>query len=296
MNYHGLLVIDKPSGITSRDAVDRAQKWFPRGTRIGHTGTLDPLASGVLVLCIGAATRLTEYVQAMPKVYRAEITLGATSDTDDADGVITPTHDVPVPTRAEIEQQLGAFLGEIPQVPPAYSAAKVTGRRAYALARQGMDVQLASRVVRIDRINIVRFEYPQLEIVVHCGKGTYIRSIARDLGQRLGCGGYISALRRAQIGWFNEADAIALDADANSARQRLQPLWRALQQDAPIQVSDADAAKLLQGQRLAKPAGAIQDAGEIVVSDSAGRLCAVTKIVDGWLMPLKVLVLERANQ
>src|SRR6266542_4970592 len=135
--YNGLLVIDKPTGITSRAAVDRAQAWFPRGTRIGHTGTLDPLATGVLVLCIGIATRLTEYVQLMRKVYRAHIMLGAASDTDDADGTISPLSlaegsgvKAALPTREQLDQELSAFIGTIDQVPPAYSAAKVTGRRA----------------------------------------------------------------------------------------------------------------------------------------------------------------------
>lgn len=291
-NYHGILVIDKPSGITSRDAVDRAQTWFPRGTRIGHTGTLDPLASGVLVLCIGVATRLTEYVQAMTKVYRAGITLGATSDTDDADGAISPTLDAQVPTREQLDLQLRGFLGKIDQIPPVYSATKVTGRRAYALARQGKNVQLESRPVRIDRIDVARFDYPHLDIVVRCGKGTYIRSLARDLGQRLGCGGYISELRRQEVGWFSEADAVSLDVDAETARAKMLPVWRAFQSEPPIQLSDAEATKLLQGQRIAIPHGAQARIGEIVVVDTAGRLLAITEIVDGWLAPRKVLVLE----
>src|SRR5437588_7324468 len=129
--YHGLLVLDKPGGLTSRDAVDRALRWFPRGTRLGHTGTLDPLATGVLVLCAGVATRLTQYVQDMAKTYRTCLRLGARSDTDDADGTVTP---VPVgrpPERAEVLARLGEFVGALDQVPPAYSAARVTGRRAY---------------------------------------------------------------------------------------------------------------------------------------------------------------------
>src|SRR2546421_9201317 len=124
MKYHGLLVLDKPAGLTSRDVVDRAQRWFPSGTRLGHTGTLDPLATGVLVLCVGVATRLTEYVQRMTKTYRAGIVLGATSDTADADGVTTPVPVEHPPARREVEQALKTFIGEIEQVPPAYSAAR----------------------------------------------------------------------------------------------------------------------------------------------------------------------------
>src|SRR5215470_17408950 len=129
--FEGLLVLDKPGGMTSREAVDRALRWFPRGTRIGHTGTLDPLATGVLVLCVGSATRLTEYVQQMSKVYQTTVRLGARSDTDDADGTITPVEGVTPPTREQLEQCLQEFLGEIEQVPPAFSAAKVSGQRAY---------------------------------------------------------------------------------------------------------------------------------------------------------------------
>src|SRR6184192_1951252 len=129
--FHGLLVLDKPGGLTSREAVDRALRWFPRGTRVGHTGTLDPLATGVLVLCAGSATRLTEYVQQMAKTYRTTVRLGARSDTDDADGTVTPAAGARPLARGEMEQAVATFIGEIEQVPPAFSAAKVTGKRAY---------------------------------------------------------------------------------------------------------------------------------------------------------------------
>ena len=141
----GLLVLDKPGGVTSRDAVDRALRWFPRGTRIGHTGTLDPLATGVLVLCLGAATRLAEYVQRMSKTYRAGLRLGARSDTDDADGVVTPVDRRRRRLSTTVAAALAGFVGEIDQTPPAFSAAKVAGRRAYDLARQGLEVDLRPR-------------------------------------------------------------------------------------------------------------------------------------------------------
>src|SRR5207237_473626 len=143
----GLLVLDKPHDLTSRAAVDRAMRWFPRGTKLGHTGTLDPLATGVLVLCIGRATRLTEFVQEMPKIYLTEITLGARSATDDAEGPITPVEIASPPSRAAIEAALPTFVGMIDQVPPAFSAAKLAGRRAYDLAREGRATELATRSV-----------------------------------------------------------------------------------------------------------------------------------------------------
>jgi tRNA pseudouridine55 synthase len=289
-NLDGLLVIDKPGGITSRAAVDRAQGWFPRGTRIGHTGTLDPLATGVLVLCVGMATRLTEYVQRMPKLYRAGILLGAASDTDDADGVITPTPDALAPPRERIERELSAFAGTIAQVPPAYSAAKVTGRRAYQLARKGQEVSLAPRLITIERIDILDYAYPRLDILVRCGKGTYIRSLARDLGKQLGCGGYIASLRRLEIGAFTERDALSLQATAAEARLRLLPCQDALTDLLPITLSNADAVRLLHGQHIAVPISPAESSGaEMTVFDDAGRLIAIAKVVDGMLISSKVL-------
>src|SRR5262249_23311126 len=161
-------------GITSREAVNRVQRQLPRGTRIGHAGTLDPLATGVLVVCIGAATRLTEYVQQMEKEYRTDLVLGATSTTDDADGEIAPLTELRVVSRELVVKNLRQFIGTIEQVPPAFSAAKVAGRRAYDLARQGDPVILGPRLVRIDSIDVVHYDYPDLTLQVQCGKGTYI--------------------------------------------------------------------------------------------------------------------------
>jgi tRNA pseudouridine55 synthase len=271
---NGLLVIDKPAGITSRDAVDRAQRWFPPGTRLGHTGTLDPLATGVLVLCVGNATRLAEYVQRMPKTYRAGIVLGARSDTDDADGTITPATAVTPPTPAQLDQHLQAFVGAIEQVPPAFSAAKVTGRRAYDLARRGKEVSLAPRVVTVHAIDVRRFEFPRLDLEVRCGKGTYIRSLARDLGERLGCGGYIRELRRNRVGCFDESAAGSLDMNAEAARQAVLPVALAVS-DLPRRVlSPAEATRFRQGQAL--PLGRFDDAAEeVALLDECGELVAV---------------------
>ena len=274
---HGLLVIDKPAGITSRDAVDRAQHWLPRGTRLGHTGTLDPLATGVLVLCVGNATRLAEYVQRMPKIYRAGIVLGARSDTDDADGTITPSPNIAPPTVAAISNDLHACVGTIEQVPPAYSAAKVTGRRAYALARKGKEVSLAARMVTIHAIDLLRYEFPLLELEVRCGKGTYIRSLARDLGERLGCGGYIQTLRRTRVGCFDVGGALALDADAATAQRSLLPLALAVSELPRRIVTATEAARVRLGQAL--PLGEFDAMGEeIALVDAAGELVAVGTI------------------
>lgn len=247
-SFDGLLVLDKPPGITSRDAVDRAQRWFPRRTRIGHTGTLDPLATGVLVLCIGSATRLTEYVQQMRKTYTTTIRLGARSDTDDAEGIITPTTSLQPPDRAAVEATLREFVGDIDQTPPTYSAAKVTGRRAYDLARKGETVELTPRRVRIHGITLIRYEYPALELEVLCGKGTYIRSLARDIGERLGCGGYVQVLRRTCVGPFLMGNAVPLDADSDTARASILPLSAAVSELRALSVDDSRIRQLRHGQ------------------------------------------------
>jgi tRNA pseudouridine55 synthase len=290
---NGLLVLDKPPGITSRDAVDRAATWFPRKTKIGHAGTLDPLATGVLVLAIGQATRLIEYVQAMPKVYRAKIRLGATSDTDDADGLITPVgqaSSLPLSGQAGslpqgvIQSALSQFLGEVEQVPPAYSAAHVDGRRAHSLARRGTEFTLAPRRVRIDCIELLAYNWPDLELEVHCGKGTYIRAIARDLGNALGVGGYVSELRRLSIGPFVAEGAVSLDVDAATALGQLLPMRMAVNDLRSISIMADEARRLRHGQTIP----AMGD-GEVAVLDASGELVAVGRVQNGTLKSAKVM-------
>jgi tRNA pseudouridine55 synthase len=285
----GLLVLDKPGGITSRDAVDRAQRWFPRRTRVGHTGTLDPLATGVLVLCLGVATRLTEYVQRMGKTYRSTFRLGAHSDTDDADGTVTPVREAPAPSEADVRARLAGFVGEIEQTPPVYSAAKVTGRRAYDLARRGADVALAPRRVQIYGIDILAYNYPLLDVEVRCGKGTYIRSLARDVGERLGCGGLVEVLRRTRVGPFSADAAVSLEASAEAARAALLPLDSAVAELPRVTLPAAEARRLRNGQSVSLNVAIT--AGECAVFDAAGALLAVGVFDPGrrLLSPAKVL-------
>ncbi len=276
----GLLVVDKPAGITSREAVDRALRWFPRGTRMGHTGTLDPLATGVLVLCLGQATRLTEYVQRMKKTYRAGVLLGARSDTDDADGTVTQVFGAEPPTLARLHDVLDSFLGEIDQLPPAYSAARVAGQRAYDLARRGQEVALQPRRVSIYRIDVLRYAWPLLELEVLCGKGTYIRSLARDLGDRLGCGGLVQALRRTRVGPFTAEEAATLDATADAAQARVRPVLEALADLPRMTVTADEAIRLRQGQTVRLGPASRQQAaepGEAAVLDPTGGLVAVAR-------------------
>jgi tRNA pseudouridine55 synthase len=286
---HGLLVIDKPTGLTSRQAVNQASHWLPRRTRLGHTGTLDPLATGVLVLCVGVATRLADYVQRLTKMYHAVIRLGAQSDTDDADGTVTPVNVARPPTADEVASALNRFVGEIDQVPPKFSATRVMGRRAYDLSRRGKEIDLQPRRVRVDRIDLLDYSYPQLEIAVTCGKGTYIRSQARDLGLALGCGGLITALRRTQVGPFTADNALSLDADATTARSALRPLADALVALPRVAITDAEVERLRHGLAI-DCAESPAESGELAVFDTAGRLVAVARIdASRQLQPIKVL-------
>jgi tRNA pseudouridine55 synthase len=286
----GLLILDKPSGITSRYAVDRALRWFPRGTRMGHTGTLDPLATGVLALCLGSATRLTEYVQRMSKTYRAGVRLGARSDTDDADGTITTVSTAVPPDLEAITRRAAEFIGTIAQVPPAYSAAKVTGRRAYDLARGGEEVTLRPRPVQIYRIDVLSYAWPDLELAVHCGKGTYIRSLARDLGECLGCGGYVQALRRTRVGPFTAEAALSLDTDSATARGKLLPAELAVAELPRVELPPAAGRRLCQGQAVLLPDGINGEEVAVFAADT-GALLAVAAVDEQrrTLRPAKVM-------
>jgi tRNA pseudouridine55 synthase len=288
---NGLLVLDKPGGMTSRDAVNRVQKWFPRKTKIGHTGTLDPLATGVLVVCVGAATRLAGYVQAMGKSYASRFRLGATSTTDDADGEVTETSAPPVPTRAQVDAALARFVGSIEQLPPVVSALKIDGRRAHDLARQGKDVQLVARPVRIDAIRVTGFEWPWLDVEVDCGKGTYIRSIARDLGAALGCGGLVQTLRRTRIGCYLVEDAVTLDLDPQAVCDHLVPLASALAALPVARISTDALIRFRQGQAVASLGGvAVTEGSEVVVTAGFEEVVGVAIAMrDGLVKPILVL-------
>lgn len=283
----GLLVLDKPGGMTSRTAVDRAQRWFPPRTRLGHTGTLDPLATGVLVLCLGQATRLTEYVQRMTKTYRTRLLLGARSDTDDADGAVVAVENAQLPAQDTLADALKAFVGSVAQTPPAYSAVKVAGRRAYDLARQGEETPLAAKTVRIDAIDLLGYEPPFLDLEVTCGKGTYIRSLGRDLGDRLGCGALVQTLRRLRVGPFSTENAVSLDASPDEARAKLRPVEEAVAELPALTLADPELQRLRQGQRVLL---ATSTGEELAVFDERKRLVAIATFDAkcGLLRPAKV--------
>ncbi len=206
----GVLVIDKPVGMTSHDVV-QAIRLGTGIRRAGHTGTLDPRASGVLVILVGPAVRLSEYVSASDKRYQAVIRLGASTDTYDADGRFTQQTSAPVNvTEHQFEETLKQFIGEIEQTPPPYSAVKVQGRRAYDMAREGEEVDLAPRKITVHHLEVLEWAPPEVVVDVHCSSGTYVRSLANDMGNALGCGGYLVGLRRTKSGRFSLRDATPL--------------------------------------------------------------------------------------
>ncbi|MCE9531129.1 MAG: tRNA pseudouridine(55) synthase TruB [Planctomycetes bacterium] len=290
LELHGILVLDKPAGMTSRDAVNRAIGWFPRKTKIGHTGTLDPLATGVLVLCIGNATRLAEYVQALDKTYRSTVIFGARSDTDDADGEITPTLDVTPVAEEAIRDALKKFIGTIEQVPPAYSAIKVAGRRAHELARKGTEVDLVARPIRIDAIEILSYSWPELRLEIRCGKGTYIRSLARDLGEQLGCGAYVNELRRTSVGSFQAEQGIKLEADHQEAWKLLLPVAAAVAHLPTVTLEGEFLTKFRHGNGVPCADG-LPEKSPIAVLDSEGVLTGIGMVDERRLLqPDKILM------
>ena len=266
MTIEGLLNLDKPLNLTSHDVVARVRR-LADTRRVGHGGTLDPLASGVLVLAVGRATRLLEYVAGQPKEYEARVRLGQITNTYDGEGEVMAQQPVRV-TRAGVEQALEQFRGEIEQVPPMYSALRKGGKRLYELARQGQEVEREARQVTIYRLEILSLERPLLTLRVRCSTGTYIRSLAHDLGQALGCGAYLSGLRRTAIGAFTLQDAAPLeDLTPDNISSRLQPPDSAVAHMPRLVVSEEQALRLAQGQRLAQGERLAQD--QLVAREAA---------------------------
>lgn len=269
----GVLVVDKPVGLTSHEVVQIIR----RGTNIrraGHTGTLDPRASGVLVVLIGPAVRLSEYVSASDKRYQAVIQLGTATDTYDADGQILSTNLVNI-SEDEFEEALQSFVGEIEQVPPPYSAVKVKGRKAYDMARKGEEVDLAPRKITVYSLELLEWAPPEVVIDVYCSSGTYIRSLANDLGKMLGCGAHLVGLRRTKSGRFTLRDAAPLRKlreafDNCTWYQYLIPAAEALSDWPAIELSSEQIEAIRHGHRIPAEAGigklarGISQQGELV--------------------------------
>lgn len=220
----GFLIVDKPGGITSHDVVARIRKRLHRNAKVGHAGTLDPMATGVLIICVGQATRLAEWVTNENKRYQAEITLGIETATYDALGDIVAEKPVTIAQR-DVEVALNLFRGTVVQRPPAFSAIKVDGERLYKLARRGEEVEAPERTITIESLQLLSCDLPRVSIDVMCSKGTYIRSIAHDLGVALGTGGHLSGLRRLSSGRFKIEDAHPLDEILTAIEEKTIESW-----------------------------------------------------------------------
>ena len=291
---HGWLVLDKPSGMTSTQAVGAVKRLF-EAQKAGHAGTLDPLATGVLPIALGEATKTVPYAVEGEKSYRFTVRFGAETDTDDAEGNVLRTCET-MPAPSAIAAVLPEFTGEIAQVPPRYSAIKVDGARAYDLARGGEEVQLQSRSVVIEDLRLI--EMPDTATAIfeaECGKGTYVRALARDVGRALGCLGHVIALRRTRVGPFTEEAAVTLDVLRTAAQTgeealvaHLQPVEAALNDIPSVGVSPSDAASLARGQAVlirGRDAPVMQGAA---FAHFKGRILALGELKRGSFRPTRV--------
>ncbi|CAM5788988.1 tRNA pseudouridine(55) synthase TruB [Ottowia pentelensis] len=291
---HGVLLLDKPLGLSSNQALQKA-KWLLRAEKAGHTGTLDPLASGVLPLCFGAATKFSGLHLDADKTYAATLQLGERTSTGDAEGEVVERRAVPAITAAELERVRQQFLGSITQVPPMHSALKKDGKPLYDYARAGIEVERAPRTVQISKLDMALAPADQaqsaINIIVMCSKGTYIRSLGEDIGQALGCGAHLSALRRLATGPFREMDCIGLPElealDEEQRLARLLPPEALLTDHQPITLDEADAGRFLSGLRRRGP---WDDAERVAVFGAAPRaLLGAAHVEAGELIPTRLL-------
>jgi tRNA pseudouridine55 synthase len=278
-----VLLVDKPAGVTSHDVVARARR-VTKTRRIGHAGTLDPFATGLLVLLVGRATRLLPFVDGEPKVYDAEIAFGSETDTDDATGAVTRT--ATVPAEAEILAATTRLTGAIDQMPPAYSAKQVGGVRAYAAARRGEALELRAVTVHVHEWQDVRVEGDVVRARIVCGAGTYIRALARDLGRLTGSAAHLRSLRRIRSGAFDVADATPWEALADGASPLLPPV-AAVPQLSRCALDDAAVGRVVRGMRVAAPDGAT--GSHVALVDGSDALIAIARREGADLAPQVVL-------
>lgn len=292
---HGWLILDKPINMTSTQAVGAVRRAF-NAQKAGHSGTLDPLATGILPIALGEATKTVSFAVDGEKAYRFTVRWGAETETDDTEGAVIKTSDER-PTSADIEALLPRFLGEIMQVPPAYSAIKIDGARAYDLARDGETVVLEPRPVVIESLSLVDMPDDATSVFeARCGKGTYVRAIARDMGRLLGCYGHVIALRRTEVGPFDEARAVTMEALLAAAQadnpfeimKLLLPVESALADLPELLVSQNDAATLARGQTVLIRGRDAPVLTGPAYATSKGRLIALGELAKGALHPTRV--------
>jgi len=282
VELRGFLNLNKPTGRTSRDVVNRVE-WLAPKTRVGHAGTLDPLASGVLVVAVGGATRLIDYVQESRKQYTGAFLLGRHSNTEDISGEVVELIDPPQPTRQQLETAARRFVGVIEQRPPAFSAIKVKGKRSYKLARAGKPVELPARPIEIYRLEIIEYVYPQFVLELECSSGTYVRSLGRDLAESLDSAAVMSALVRTAVGNFKIHDAVDLeDLRTDVLPAMLRPI-RTAAEHLPRMVLDEDEVwRVLNGQTIFRADVAM--CPEIAALDPTGELISIMgpRVGGGW--------------
>ena len=289
----GIVVLDKPIGISSNDAVQRAKRLF-NARKVGHTGSLDPLASGVLPLCFGEATKFSQYLLASDKRYAVSVKLGVSTDSGDADGQVLETQPVPELSTQDIDAALEAFRGDIDQTPPMFSAIKRNGQPLYKLARQGIEVERESRQVTVFENRLMDFDGETLKLCIHCSKGTYVRTIAQELGAALDCGAHVTALRRTSAGPFNEDEAVTFETLEQRCEnacldESLQPVASAVRSWPLIRLSGATAYYLRQGQPVMVPNAPVSGWVQIVEDDDA--FLGVGEIDDdGRVAPRRLVV------
>lgn len=297
---HGWLNLDKPLGLTSTQAIGRVRR-LTDAQKLGHAGTLDPLATGILPIALGEATKTIPYAQDADKLYRFTVEWGAATDTDDKEGQIVSTSEKR-PTPAEIEALIPRFTGEIMQIPPRFSAIKLDGERAYDLARAGQTVEIKPRPVTVYDLRLIETTENEAVFELECSKGTYVRSIARDMGQILGCFGHVTALRRLAVGGFTEENAISLDVfekmlQSASPDQVLLPVETVLDDIPALAMTDAEISRIRQGQTLKflsrpdydrlKVAG-VDEATDLVLAVGGGKPLALLEKQGIELHPIKV--------
>ena len=295
-DVNGVIVLDKPAGMSSNDAVQRVKRQFA-AKKVGHTGSLDPLATGVLPLCLGEATKFSQYLLNSDKRYLTDVRLGVSTDSGDADGEVLQEREVAGIDRAGIEAALDAFRGDIEQVPSMFSAVKHHGEPLYKLARQGIEVEREARPVTIYHNEIVALEGTCLTLDIHCSKGTYVRTIAHDLGEALGCGAHVEALRRTQAGPYDEDDLATLE-DIEAAREErrlddlLRPVASTVGQWPEVALSGAPAFYLKQGQPVLVPHAPTAGWVRLVEgTENEGTFIGVGEILDdGRVAPRRLIV------
>ena len=292
---HGWVNFDKPLGMTSTQAVGKV-RWLYQAQKAGHAGTLDPLATGILPIALGDATKTVPFMVNAAKAYEFTLTWGHSTDTLDAEGDIIETSDVR-PSRADIEAVLPEFVGVITQTPPRYSAIKIDGKRAYDLARAGEVVEMKSREVRVDSINILDCKAAKVTLAVGCGKGTYIRSIARDMASKLDACGHVTMLRRTQVGPFTAKSAFTLDVlenlcETDGVSEALRPVETALDDIPVLALTENDAEHMRHGRAIAAPPSFTvkidADDPHWILAKFDGKAIALCHVSGGMVSPKRV--------